>query len=652
MVQFVLCISYFVNYFYSVLAEEILRKYWGHISFRSPQAEIIQAVVDQKDVVAILPTGGGKSVCFQIPALLQEGICLVITPLIALMQDQVQQLKQKGIPAIAIHSGLAFREIDILLDNCVYGQQKFLYVSPERIQTELFLERVKKMKVNLIAVDEAHCISQWGYDFRPPYLQIAALRDIIPVAPIIALSASATKPVKEDIIDKLQLKNPAVFQISFARSNLSLVVRKTEVKEKKMIEILTKVPGSAIVYVRSRKATQFLSQLLVKNKITATFYHAGLPHQERLSRQIEWLTDQCRVMVATNAFGMGINKPNVRSVIHMDLPEDIESYYQEAGRAGRDGKKSFGILIFHEVDAQSLRHKVEQAQPSLEYIRKIYQALANHFQLAVGSSQGESFDFELELFSKKFSLKPSAVYPALKKLEEVGLILLNESFYRPSRVHFSIDKKKIYEFQVAHERFDPLIKMMLRLYGGELYSDFVAVSETQLANALKKSLPELTLELKQLHELQLLSYEPTIDNARITFVLPRQDADRLPIDRVAMEARRKLHVEKTEAIIRYAEQIYQCRMCMIQEYFGEESFSECGVCDVCLEKKKKISSTAIIDYQEQIAYLLRQKALSPEELEIQVAPKDHELFIDVVREMVDAGGIYYDDSWTLHVKNV
>jgi len=580
-----------------------------------------------------------------------EGLCVVITPLIALMQDQVEQLKQKGIAAIAIHSGLSHQAIDILLDNCIYGQQKFLYLSPERLQTELFQARFKKMNVNLIAVDEAHCISQWGYDFRPPYLQIAQLREVKPNVPIIALTASATRVVKEDIIAKLQLKSPAVFQISFARENISLVVRETETKEKKLLEILRKVSGSAIVYVRSRKATQEIARLLQRNKISAAFYHAGLSHQDRTSRQHEWLADRCRVMVATNAFGMGIDKSNVRLVIHLDIPEDIESYYQEAGRGGRDGKKAYATLIFHEADVQSLRHKVEQSQPQVEYLQKVYQALANHFQLAMGSSQGESYDFDLDQFCKKFSLKSAAVYPALKKLEEAGLITFNESFYRPSRVHFSIDKKKIYEFQVAHARFDSILKALLRLYGGELYADFMTISEAQLSSALKLSVTQVKGELQQLHELQLLAYEPSIDNARITFVLPRQDAERLPIDRMVLETRRNLHLRKMESIIQYAEQSQRCRMQLIQEYFDEITYSTCGICDVCIEKSKQLNSTTTKDYETQIIYLLTNHAMSPEELEQQVAPKEKDLFVEVLREAVDAGQVYYDENWLLHLKD-
>ncbi|MCA4896102.1 MAG: RecQ family ATP-dependent DNA helicase [Cytophagales bacterium] len=631
--------------------DSILTKYWGHTSFRPPQEEIIQSVLGGKDVVAILPTGGGKSVCFQVPALAMEGLCVVITPLIALMQDQVEQLKQKGIAAVAIHSGLSHQAIDILLDNCIYGQQQFLYLSPERLQTELFQARFKKMNVNLIAVDEAHCISQWGYDFRPPYLRIAELREVKPNVPIIALTASATRVVKEDIIAKLQLKSPAVFQISFARENISLVVRETETKEKKLLEILRKVSGSAIVYVRSRKATQEIARLLQRNKISAAFYHAGLSHQDRTSRQHEWLADRCRVMVATNAFGMGIDKSNVRLVIHLDIPEDIESYYQEAGRGGRDGKKAYATLIFHEADVQSLRHKVEQSQPQVEYLQKVYQALANHFQLAMGSSEGESYDFDLDQFCRKFSLKSAAVYPALKKLEEAGLVTFNESFYRPSRVHFSIDKKKIYEFQVAHARFDSILKALLRLYGGELYADFMTISEAQLSSALKLSVPQVKGELQQLHELQLLAYEPSIDNARITFVLPRQDAERLPIDRMVLEARRNLHLRKMESIIQYAEQSQRCRMQLIQEYFDEITYNTCGICDVCIEKRKQLNSTTTKDYETQIIYLLTNHAMSPEELEQQVAPKEKDLFVEVLREAVDAGQVYYDENWLLHLKD-
>ena len=615
-----------------------------------PQEEIIDAVLAGKDVLALLPTGGGKSVCFQVPSILMEGVCIVITPLIALMQDQVTQLKKRGIHAYAVHSGMSHREIDITLDNCIYGQVKFLYLSPERLLTELFRERFKKMNVCLVAIDEAHCISQWGYDFRPPYLQIADLREIKPKVPFIALTASATRMVKADIVDKLKLKDTAVFQRSVVRENLSFVVRKTENKEKKLLEVLRKVQGTAIVYVRSRKATQDLSKWLNKQGIKSTFYNAGLTHEERSGRQQEWISGLMRVMVSTNAFGMGINKADVRTVIHMDLPENLEAYYQEAGRAGRDGKRSFAVLIFHDADVLALDHKIQQSQPGLEYLKKIYQALANYYQLAIGSSQGESFDFELEEFCKRFNFKSSAVYPALKKLEETGLIQLSESFYRLSRLHFSIDKKKLYDFQVANEKYDPLIKTFLRLYGGELFNEFVGISEGQAGKMLKRSTKSITDDLIKLGKLQLLNYEPASDKPQITFVLPRQDPNHLPIDMARLESRRSLIFEKKDAMITYVTQSHRCRMEVIQEYFDEEALIPCGICDVCIEKHKKENQTALKDYREQIFYLLKQKPLSAEELETAVSPHDQELFVEVLREMVDNREVAYDEFWVLHLK--
>lgn len=629
---------------------DILKQHWGYTHFRSPQEEIIQAVLQKKDVIAILPTGGGKSLCFQVPTLLQEGICLVITPLIALMQDQVKQLRHRGVAAVAVHAGMPHREIDITLDNCVYGREKFLYLSPERLQTELFQERVKKMNVCLVAIDEAHCISQWGYDFRPPYLQIAMLRDTKPGVPFIALTASATQQVKQDIADKLKLVNPVSFQKSFARDNLSLVIRKTEMKEKKLLEIVKKIPGPVIVYVRSRRSTQVLATLLQRSGISATFYHAGLSHPDRTARQEEWITNQSRVMVATNAFGMGINKADVRVVVHMDIPENLESYYQEAGRAGRDGRRAYATIVYHDVDVLSLRNKVQQSQPELGMLKTVYQALANYFQVALGSSQGESYDFDLDSFCQKFNLKSPVVYPALKKLEEFGLIEFNESFYRPSLLHFSFDNKKLYEFQVAHARFDMLIKALLRLYGGELYSDFTPISEAQIALMLKLPVPTVKLELEQLHNLQVVVYEPMNEHPKITFVLPRQDADRLPIDKNEFERRRQLHLKKMEAMMAYVEQTHRCRMLVIQEYFDEIAYTPCGRCDVCMASRKTENKTLITDYEQQILFLLARNPMSVEELEAAVDPKEKEIFIDVIRDMVDSEKIFYDEFWILRIK--
>jgi len=632
-----------------VTSDQVLKKYWGYDQFRSPQAEIIESVLQKKDTMALLPTGGGKSVCFQVPALMAEGICLVVTPLIALMMDQVRQLRNRGVKATLVHSGLTRDEIDVALDNCVYGKEKFLYLSPERLQTELFKERIKKMNVNLVAVDEAHCISQWGYDFRPSYLLIADLREAKPEVPFIALTASATRIVKEDIIEKLKLKNPTVFQKSFARENLSFVARKTENKEKKLLEILRKIQGSSIVYVRSRKATQEYSQFLSQQKIQSTFYHAGLGPAERLSRQEEWIADKVRVMVATNAFGMGINKPDVRTVIHMDLPENLESYYQEAGRAGRDGKRSYATVIYHTTDIRVLEQKVLQSHPSLETLKKTYQALANYYQLAVGSSQGEGYDFDLLDFCKRFQQKSAETFVALKKLEEEGLIQLSEAFYRPSRIHFLTDKKKLYEFQIANAKYDPLIKTVLRLYGGELFSDFMPVSESQLASAMKWKEKEVCEELVKLDNLQLLKYERASDKPRITFVLPRQDAERLPVNKVRMEKRRSLGIQKMNDMIGYVEQTHRCRMQVIQDYFDEVTYSTCGVCDICIEKKKKENLAALDDYQSQILYLLKQKPMTVEALEESISPDDRELFLEVIRELADRLLIAYDEFWVLRL---
>lgn len=626
----------------------ILKKYWQYSQFRPLQEDIVNSVLQGHDTLALLPTGGGKSVCFQVPALLLEGVCIVITPLIALMKDQVEQLKRRGILAVAIHSGMNRSEIDILLDNCIYGSVKFLYVSPERLQTELFIERAKRMKVGLIAVDEAHCISQWGYDFRPPYLQITTLRELKPATPVIALTATATLVVKEDIMSKLAFREPAgVFQRSFARDNLSFVVRKTENKERKLLEILQKVKGSAIIYVRSRKATQQIAEWLSKRGISASYYHAGLDFEERSKRQEEWIHNKSRVMVATNAFGMGIDKPDVRLVVHLDIPENLESYYQEAGRAGRDGIRSFAAILYQEADVINLQFKTEQAHPSPEVLKKIYQALANYYQLAIGSSGGESFDFDLLDFAERFKYHQAEVYIALKKLEEEGLIQFNESFYNPSHLFFPVDKTKLYEFQIANARFDPVIKMLLRLYGGELFSEFVKISEAYLAKGLKISEKEMIATLKHLNELKIVIYQPLKNKPQVTFVLPRQDADRLPLNIARLEARKKLIVDKMNAMVAFATSTHRCRMQIVQEYFGEETFAVCGLCDVCIEQRKTDNRSAYDQLRAEIVNIIKSTSMTIEQLEEQIEPIDHELFADIVRELVDEGLLLYDDSWRL-----
>ncbi len=630
----------------------ILKEFWNYPQFRPLQEEIIESVLQGDDTLALLPTGGGKSICFQVPALLKEGICIVITPLIALMKDQVEQLKSRSIQAVCIHAGMSKTQVDIMLDNCIYGDVKFLYVSPERLQTEIFIERVKKMNVSFIAVDEAHCISEWGHDFRPAYLKIASLRELKPEVSVLALTATATKQIRADIIEHLGFRPTyKFFQQSFARKNLSFVVRLTERKEKVMMEILRKVRGSSIVYVRSRKATQDMSDWLTKHGVSASAYHGGLDMEQRSNRQDNWISNKVRVMVATNAFGMGIDKPDVRTVIHLDLPENIEAYYQEAGRAGRDGVRSYAVILYTEADSLSLRHKVTQAHPTIEYLKKIYQSLANYYQLAVGSSEGESYDFDLHDFTERFNEQTADVYAALKKLEEQAVIQFNESYYAPSVLYFSFDKTRLYQFQVANASFDPILKMLLRLYGGELFSGFVKISESVIAKALHVTVEEAVKILKHLHDLQVLVYQPAKYKPQVTFILPRQAAETLPLDVRRMEERKKMVFDKMEAMITYVSTKQGCRMQRIQAYFDEVTEATCGICDTCIDQRKRQSLEHFTLLRQEVLHVVAKQNMTIEVLEERIAPRDREIFMEVVRDMVDEGLIAYDDTWNIRLVN-
>lgn len=573
-------------------AHDILKKYFGFDEFRTPQLEVIQSVLDGKDTMALLPTGGGKSLCFQVPALMQEGICVVISPLIALMKDQVYQLKKRDIKAAAVFSGLTYHEIDMILDNCQFGYYKFLFVSPERLKTDIFIERFKQMNVSLIAVDEAHCVSQWGYDFRPPYLEIAEIRQFHPKVPVLALTASATPAVQEDIVDKLKFrKGYAVFKKSFIRDNLSFVVRKEEAKYPKLLEIIQKLNGSGIIYVRNRNKTKDVAEYLQKNKIKADFYHAGLNTRERSLKQDNWLQNKKPVIVCTNAFGMGIDKPDVRFVIHLDVPENLEAYYQEAGRAGRDGRLSYAVLFYTQSDLDNLNEKLRQKFPPVEAIKKVYNSLGNHLGVAVESGNMMTYPFDLAHFSHSFKLESALVYNCLKILEQENYLQLSEGVLMPSRAIFRVDKLTLYRFEVANAAYAPLIKSLLRTYGG-IIDHYAKVSEKELGKQLKLDEKEIEKQLKDLHKNKIITYIPASDQPTITLLTERMHESNLYLNTQYIRQRRKVNEEQLKAMLNYAEQSADCRQVLICSYFGEKKLVPCGKCDICLEKKRKLEQDA------------------------------------------------------------
>ncbi|WP_339923240.1 ATP-dependent DNA helicase RecQ [uncultured Cyclobacterium sp.] len=630
----------------------ILKKYFGYQDFRPLQGEIVEAIAKGKDALVLLPTGGGKSICFQVPAMMKEGLCLVVSPLIALMKDQVDQLKGRGIKAMAIHSGLRKREIDTLLDNCVYGDYKFLYVSPERLKTEIFLERFKKMNINLIAVDEAHCISQWGYDFRPSYLEIVDIRAFFPKVPVVALTASATLNVRTDIIEKLELKEPSVFVKSFRRDNLSYAVRWAENKLEKAVEILQKVPGSAIIYTRSRKGTKETAQHLQQLGLSATYYHAGLDQHVRNERQMDWIRGGVRVMVATNAFGMGIDKSDVRAVIHLDLPENLENYYQEAGRAGRDGIKAFAVLLVREQDCITLEEMAEIAYPPEEMLKKVYQCLANYYRLAVGSAQMTSFDFDFLDFTRSYNLAIPLTYNSIKVLQEEAFLLFSESVFLPSSLHFLVSQSKLYEAQIAYAKLDNLIKLLLRLHGGELFVSYIRIKESKIAQLLNTSEKEVVGMLKKMDELGLVDFSGKKDQPQITFITPRLDAGSLPLNKKRIKERRLQAIGKAQKIIEYAKNNKICRTLQIVNYFGEKNDLYCGICDNCIQNKKD-NNRAIISknlIQKILKTLEQGEAFSLEELFYEIDETLDDFSVGLIREMEDEGLISSEKNGVIKKK--
>jgi len=576
----------------------ILQQYWGYTAFRGKQEAIIGAVLEGKDTLALLPTGGGKSICFQVPALAMEGLCLVISPLIALMRDQVENLNKKGIPALALHSGMTYYEVKQALLHAAHGEYKFLYLSPERLETQVFKEYLPLLDVNLLAIDEAHCISQWGYDFRPPYLRIAALRPELPGVPVIALTASATPLVQQDIIEKLHLKQPGVFRQSFEKPHLSYSVFLTSSKVNKAIEVLKNVPGSAIIYCRSRRQTKDLSQLLQQQNIPADYYHAGLTQQERNAKQTAWINNQTRVMVCTNAFGMGIDKPDVRVVIHYDVPDCLENYYQEAGRAGRDEQKAYAVLLYQQQDLRDLQSLPDLRFPSVEEIKTIYQALADYLQIPVGLGEGNYYDFDIASFITNFQLDTYQVLNVLKVLEQEGHLSFNESVFLPPRVEFTSDKSILEDFEAAHPNLEPLIKALLRSYEG-IYENSVSINEKQLAWLLRSKEEEVRAGLLHLQAFGIIEYLPRKETPQVHFILNRAPAQYLRINHEAYLQRKEYYRQRVETMVQYIGLEKDCRSQYISAYFGDKEVAECGICDNCLARKQPATDEAIIKKVQQ-----------------------------------------------------
>ncbi|MEO6328118.1 MAG: ATP-dependent DNA helicase RecQ [Ginsengibacter sp.] len=575
--------------------QEILNKYWGYDAFRSMQQEIILSVLEGKDTLALLPTGGGKSICFQVPALANKGICLVISPLIALMKDQVQNLKKKGIPALSVYSGMSFWEVKKTLQNAAHGNYKFLYVSPERLESSLFLEYLPGLLINLIAVDEAHCVSQWGYDFRPPYLRIAALRESLPDIPILALTASATKDVQDDICDKLSFKKDQQrFQKSFERPNLSYSVFNVAAKQTRLLEICNSVKGTGIVYCKSRKRTKEVSELLAAHGIIADYYHAGLANAVRTGKQESWIKNEIRIIVCTNAFGMGIDKSDVRFVVHYDVPDALENYYQEAGRAGRDEKRAYAVLLYHEGELHELEQQSSIRYPPMEEVKKVYKALANYLQLPSGTGEGVYFDFDINDFVKKFKLNIQTVNYSLKILEQEDLISYNEQFFMPSSLIFTTNKDDLNQFENAHPEFDALIKGLLRSYEG-IFDYPVNISESRFADFIHSNVNELVNNLKTLQGFGIIDYMPQKDKPQIIFLHNRFNTQDIWINDNSVSKRKHAFEKRVKTIITYVKKTMVCRSKIIGNYFNDTTIKSCGICDNCINKKNLIVSKIEFD---------------------------------------------------------
>lgn len=597
---------------------KILKQYWGYDSFRGIQEAIITSIGDGRDTLGLMPTGGGKSITFQVPALARPGICLVITPLIALMKDQVRNLRDRGIKATAIYSGMTREEILIALENCIFGDYKFLYISPERLDTEIFRIKLKSMKVSMITVDESHCISQWGYDFRPSYLKIAEVRKLLPDIPVLALTATATPEVVKDIQTRLAFREENVFRMSFERRNLAYIVRRTENKAEELLHILNRVAGSAIVYTRNRKKTKEAALWLNQQGITATFYHAGLSNEIKDARQKSWLTGEHRVMIATNAFGMGIDKPDVRLVVHIDFPDSPEAYFQEAGRAGRDGEKAYAVLLFAQSDPTILRKRISDTFPEKDYIRKVYEDINFYYQMAMGDGLGCTYAFNIDEFCHNFKHFPIQVDSALKILTRAGYLEYTDEQDNGSRLIFTLKRDELYRIQENNPDTEKLLRTILRSYTG-VFTDYAYINEDSLASRTGLTRQQVYEILVFLTRRRILHYIPGKKTPYIIYTRERQETDRIYLSDEVYEDRKKSYVQRIEAMLSYAETNDKCRSRMLLRYFGEKNEHNCGHCDVCLQKHDSgVKRNEFNEIVRKIEELLQETPMSVTDLQEQL----------------------------------